>query len=156
MEARLDRDKAQEAIFDSDSFLIQVDSGASRSISNCKADFESLEPIDPKDSHKISGPTGEESPAFKTCLLCTQHWSQSTNDHFPQRNGTWQASFSDKIVMYWDQRRYKKTVSWDSRTNTGYLRSAPGAFDYRALSLMMKKEDLRPHLQPIQRLQPTE
>jgi hypothetical protein len=34
--------------------------------------------------------------------------------------------------MYWDQRRYKKTVSWDSHTNTGYLRSAPGAFDYRA------------------------
>ena len=156
------RDKPQGAIFDSDSFLIQVDSGASRSISNCKAHFESLEPIDPKDPHKISGPTGEESPikgkgtlkwkiedddgavhtirlkdslyvpAFKTCLLCTQHWSQSANDHFPQRNGTWQASFSDKIVMYWDQRRYKKTVSWDSRTNTGYLRSAPGAFDYRA------------------------
>ncbi len=108
------RDKPQEAIFDSNSFLIQVDSRASCSISNCKAHFESLEPIDPKGSHKISGPTGEEStikgkgtlkwkiedddgavhtirlkdslfvPAFKTCLLCTQHWSQSTNDHFPQ------------------------------------------------------------------------
>jgi hypothetical protein len=49
-----------------------------------------------------------------------------------QRNGTWQASFSNKIVMYWDQHQYKKTVLWDSRTNTGYLRSAPGAFDYQA------------------------
>jgi hypothetical protein len=56
------QDKPQEAIFDSDSSLIQVVSGASRSISNCKAHFESLEPIDPKGSHKISGPTGEESP----------------------------------------------------------------------------------------------
>jgi hypothetical protein len=145
------RDKPQEAIFDSDSFLIQVNSGASRSISNCKAHFKSLEPIDPKGSHKISSLTGEDSPikgkgtlkwkiedddsavhmirlkdslyipAFKTCLLYTQHWSQSTNDHLPQRNGTWQALFSDKIVMYWDQHQYKKTVSWDSCTNTGYL-----------------------------------
>jgi hypothetical protein len=56
------RDKPQEALFDSNSFLIQVDSGASCSISNCKAHFETLEPIDPKGSHKISGPTGEESP----------------------------------------------------------------------------------------------
>jgi hypothetical protein len=56
------QDKAQEAIFDSDSFLIQVDSEASSSISDCKAHFESLKPINPKDPHKISGPTGEESP----------------------------------------------------------------------------------------------
>jgi hypothetical protein len=55
------QDKPQEAIFDSDSFLIQVDSGASCSISNCKAHFKLLKLIDPKDPHNIYGLTGEES-----------------------------------------------------------------------------------------------
>jgi hypothetical protein len=53
------QDKPQEAIFDSDSFLIQVDSGASCSISNCKAHFNKLlKLIDPKDPHNIYGLTG--------------------------------------------------------------------------------------------------
>ena len=40
------RSRPQEAVFDSDSFLIQVDNGASRSISNNKEHFESIEPLD--------------------------------------------------------------------------------------------------------------
>jgi hypothetical protein len=125
------RHDPQDVIFDSDSFLIQIDSGASRSISNDKSHFESIEPLDTNDPAGILGPTGDKSPAFKTCLLCTQHWSQSANDHFPTRNGTWQASYSDHIVLYWDQHRFTRTVPWDASTKTGYLRSAAGAIDYR-------------------------
>jgi len=155
------QNRPQDAIFDSDSFLIQVDNGASRSISNDRSHFESIEPLDKDDPTIVLGPTGEESPIkgkgtikwkiedddgvvhtiklknslyvpnFTNCLLCTQHWSQVTNDHFPQREGTWQASYSDTIVMYWDQRRYKRTVKWNARTNTGFFRSAAGAVDYR-------------------------
>jgi hypothetical protein len=151
-------------IFDSDSFPIQIDSGASRSISNDNSHFESIEPLDTNDPAGILGPTGDKSPikgkgtirwkieddngvvhtiklknalyvpAFKTCLLCAQHWSQSANDHFPTRNGTWQASYSDHIILYWDQRRFTRTVPWDASTNTGYLWSAAGAIDYRVYS----------------------
>ena len=158
------RNRPQDAIFDSDSFLIQIDSGASRSISNKREHFESIEPLDVNEPNRICGPTGEESPIkgkgtlnwkiedddgvvhtiklkdslyvpnFTSCLLCTQHWSQVANDHFPQRNGTWQASYSDTIVLHWDQRRFKRTVPWSPRTNTGFLRSAAGAIDYRVYS----------------------
>jgi hypothetical protein len=97
------RHSPQDVIFDSDSFLIQIDSNASRSISNDKSHFESIEYLDANDPAGILGPTGERSPikgkgtikwkieddngvvhtiklknalyvpAFKTCLLCTQH-----------------------------------------------------------------------------------
>jgi hypothetical protein len=35
------------------------------------------------------------------------------------------------MVLYWDQRQYKKTIPWSLRTNTGQFTSAPGATDYR-------------------------
>jgi hypothetical protein len=46
----------------SDSFLIQINSGASCSISNCKEHFKSLKPINPSGPRKIHGLSGEESP----------------------------------------------------------------------------------------------
>jgi hypothetical protein len=49
-------------IFDSDSFLIQINSGASQSISNDKSHFESIKPLDTNDPAGILGPTGEKSP----------------------------------------------------------------------------------------------
>jgi hypothetical protein len=154
------RHHPQDVIFDSDSFPIQIDSSASQSISNDKSHFESIESLDANDPAGILGPTGEKSPikgkgtirwkieddngivhtiklknalyvpAFKTCLLCTQHWSQSMNNHFPTQNGTWQASYSNHIVLYWDQPQFKRTVPWDARMNTGYLQSTAGAIDY--------------------------
>jgi hypothetical protein len=151
-------------IFDSNSFPIQINASASRSILNDKSHFESIEPLDTNDPAGILGPTGEKSPikgkgtirwkieddngmvhtiklknalyilAFKTCLLCTQHWSQSMNDHFPTQNRTWQASYSDHIIVYWDRHQLKRTVPWDASMNTGYLWSAAGAIDYQVYS----------------------
>ena len=130
----LRRNGPQDVVFDSDSFIIQVDDGASRSISNNKSHFESIEPLKITDPHGVTGPSGKTVPIkgkgtlkwqiedddgvvhmitlkdslyvpeFTSCLLCIQHWSQVTNDHWPQQDGTWQAHFSDRIIMYWDQR----------------------------------------------------
>jgi hypothetical protein len=102
-------------ILNSDSFPIQIDSGASQSISNDKSYFESIKPLETNDPAGILGLTGEKSPikgkgtirwnieddnsmvhtiklknalyrpAFKTRLLCTRHWSQSMNNHFLTR-----------------------------------------------------------------------
>jgi hypothetical protein len=69
-------------------------------------------------------------PAFMHCLLCSQHWSQVSDNHFPQQDRTWQASFIDMMVLYWDQHQYKKTIPWSPQTNTGQFMSAPGATDY--------------------------
>jgi hypothetical protein len=108
------RNRPQDVTFDSDSFLIHVDNCASRSISNDKSHFESIRPLDPSDNDRIYGPSGEAAPikgkgtikwriedddgvihtiklknslyvpAFTHCLLCPQHWSQVSDDHFPQ------------------------------------------------------------------------
>ena len=123
--------------------LHHVDSGASRCISNNKSHFESIEPLEPGDPGGVMGPSGEKSPVrgkgtikwkiedddgvvhtikfpgslyvpdFTNCILCPQHWNQTANDHFPTRHGTWQALYSDTMVMYWDQRRYKRTIEWE-------------------------------------------
>ena len=167
----LRRNSPQDARFDSDSFIIQVDDGASRSISNNKSHFESIEPLKITDPHGVTGPSGETVPIkgkgtlkwqiedddgvvhtitlknslyvpeFTSCLLCIQHWSQVTNDHWPQRDGTWQAHFSDRIIMYWDQRRFQKTVKWNSKTNTGVFSSAAGAIDYRAYAAAVEADN---------------
>jgi hypothetical protein len=36
--------------------------------------------------------------------------------------------------MEWDQRKFRRTVPWDRRTNTGRMRSAPGTKHYRAFA----------------------
>ena len=162
--------------FDSDSFIIMVDSGASRCISNNKAHFESIGPLEPGDPGGVMGPSGEKSPVkgkgtikwkiedddgvvhtlkfpgslyvpnFTNCILSPQHWNQTANDHFPKRHGTWQALYSDNQVMYWDQRRYKRTIEWNPRTNTGIFRSAPGAYDYRVYAAAFEaQQDIERH-----------
>jgi hypothetical protein len=158
-------------MFHSNSFPVQINVGASQSISNDKSHFESIEPLDTNDPAGILGLTGEESPIkgkgtirwkneddngmvhtiklknalyvleFKTCLLCTQHWSQSMNNHFLTRNRTWQASYSDHIILYWDQHQFKRTVPWDTSTNTGYLRSTEGAIDNQVYSASINADN---------------
>jgi hypothetical protein len=84
--------------------------------------------------------------AFKTCLLCTQHWSQSMNDHFESQNGTWQASSSNHIILYWDQRQHKRTVPWDASTIAGYFWSTTGAIDYQVFSAAIDADnDIEQH-----------
>jgi hypothetical protein len=58
-------------------------------------------------------------PELKLCLLSPQSWCQSADDNFPRRDGTWQFQTADKFVMEWDQRKFRRTVPWDRRTNTG-------------------------------------
>jgi hypothetical protein len=126
--------------FDSDSFIIHIDNGASATMSNKRDHFETLHPLKPNESNHIAGVNGGVIPVkgrgteMQTCLLCPQHWSQNSNDHFPKRNGTWCASYADECVLYWNQCRHKRSIKWDHKTNTAVLRSAPGA-----LFLTMKR-----------------
>jgi hypothetical protein len=48
--------------------------------------------------------------------------------------------------MEWDQRKFRRTVHWDRRTNTGRMRSAPGTKHYRAfVSIHDQKQECRKH-----------
>ena len=154
--------------FDSDSFIIHIDNGASATMSNKRDHFETLHPLKPNESNHIAGVNGgvipvkgrgtvkwklEDDdgviheikiknalyvPEMQTCLLCPQHWSQNSNDHFPKRNGTWCASYADECVLYWNQCRHKRSIKWDNKTNTAVLRSAPGAYKYRVFAATLE------------------
>jgi hypothetical protein len=73
-------------------------------------------------------------PELKLCLLSPQSWCQLADNNFPRRDGTWQYQTVDSFVMEWDQRKFRRTVPWDRRTNTGCMRSAPGTKHYRAFA----------------------
>jgi hypothetical protein len=88
--------------------------------------------------HEIKIKNALYIPEMQTCLLCPQHWSQNSNDHFPKWNGTWCASYADECVLYWNQCRHKHTIKWDHKTNTAVLRSAPGAYKYRVFAATLE------------------
>jgi hypothetical protein len=139
---------SSRAIFDSDSFDILVDGGATASISNNIADF--LKPpraskvlvkgfngstsatqvgtvswpvLDDEGRHRsLKIPNTYYVPSCPIRLLSPQHYSQETNDH----RGTYSTNFGDHVLFIWNKGRYRATLPLSSSNNVGVLRSAPG------------------------------
>jgi hypothetical protein len=53
------------------------------------------------------------------------------------------------MVLYWDQRWYKKTIPWSPRTNTGQLRSTPGATDYQVYAAAIDADNQVETYEPV-------
>jgi len=98
--------------------------------------------------HKIRIPRTIYSENNRSKLLSPQHWSQESNDRHPIRNGTWCATLDDRIVLFWDQQRHKKTVYLlPDRSNVGVIRSAHGTNAYvKAHNYIVKNEIGRAHV----------
>jgi hypothetical protein len=139
---------SRRAIFDSDSFDILVDGGATSCISNGLSDC--VKP--PQDSTvKVKGFNGTTSsakvgtviwnmldntgkrhalkinnmcyvPACLMRLLSPQHCSQQEND----LRGTCSTNYGDRVLLVWNPGRFKATMSLSIESNVGVLRSAPG------------------------------
>jgi hypothetical protein len=74
-------------------------------------------------THKIRIPNTIYSETNRSRLLSPQHWAQVANDKYPIRYGTWCATYDDRIVLYWDQRRYSRTAYLLSEnSNVGVIR----------------------------------
>ena len=158
------------AIFDTDSIPIRVDNCATASISNNLKDFQGpLAPArgrikgitgythntgmmrgtiawsiedDQGQVHTIRLPGSYYVPDSTSRILSPQHWSQQAQDNRPQPRGTWCATYDDEIVLYWDQRKYKRTIRLDpDRTNTATIRSAPGYSRFMAFSANLGELD---------------
>jgi hypothetical protein len=138
--------------YDSDSFWIAVDNGASRCITNSLSDFISPPKRVNIDVLGIGGsvkanfvgtvrwsfeddegvvhtfllPDTYYNAEAPYRLLSPQHMSQVTNDEFPKRRGTWSGTFGDAIELYWDQRKYKRTIRLSISSNIGLFKSASG------------------------------
>ena len=139
---------SRRVIFDSDSFDILVDGGATSCISNNLSDF--IKP--PRDSTvRVKGFNGTTSstkvgtviwnilddsgkrhalkihdvyyvPACPMRLLSPQHYSQQEND----LRGTYSTNYGDRVLLVWNHGRYKATMTLSIESNVGVLRSAPG------------------------------
>ena len=148
----------QSFVFDSDSQVIGVDNHASRCMSNKRSDF--ITDIKPAKKYKVKGAGGNLKvqgvgtikwriaddngsphdiyiknalyvPDLPISLLSPQHCAKKANDDKPIKDGTWCATYASHCVLYWDQRRYSKTVIHDQVTNTPRLYTLPQSTRYR-------------------------
>ena len=132
--------RAEASRFDSDSVIIHVDNCASRCITNSMADF--VKPpqkvigrvkgmggdkvavaavgtirwtFDDDDgiSHAFLIPGSLYIPDSPARLFSPQHWAQERKDNVPKRDGTWQATFADHIMLVWGQETYRKRIPFD-------------------------------------------
>jgi hypothetical protein len=139
---------AHGAVFDSDSYDILVDGGATASITNCLDDF--VRPPT-KTTIRIKGFNGTSSTArigivkwpildgqgvrhvlhildtyyVAFCpmrLLSPQHYSQQTQDHC----GTYSTNYGDQVLFVFHNGQFHATMPLSPSTNVGIIRSAPG------------------------------
>jgi hypothetical protein len=48
-------------------------------------------------------------------LLSPQHWSQEARDNVPNTDGTWCATYNDRVVLQCSQLQFKKTITIDPK-----------------------------------------
>lgn len=147
----------QAISFDSDSVNIHVDNCASRCITNSLQDF--VKPpqkvigrvkgmggdkvavtavgtikwrVDDEDgmSHSFVIPGSLYIPDSPARLFSPQHWAQERKDNVPFKNGTWQATFADHVMIVWGQQKYRKIIPFD-KSNVATFSTTPGCKDFR-------------------------
>jgi hypothetical protein len=151
------KDPKYDLTFDSDSYQIMVDNGASYSITNNIDDF--IKPPDEKGAkikgfdgsitralvgtvrwkimddkgkvHNITLPRTSYVPNAETRLLSPQHWAQTSDN----KRGTFCTTYGDCMVLRWDNKKYKKTIPiCPTRTsNVGLITSAYGNRNHVAM-----------------------
>ena len=155
---------------DTDSYMIGLDTHASKCISNSKRQF--IGPIRPAKSKKIDDIDGSLEvkgigtvewkiqdgqgrnhtiripgtlyvPKMEYCILSPQHWIKEAKDHHPKRNGTTTVNLQEGMLMMWNQRRCTKLVPYDPVTNTPRFNVNPGCKQYRAFEAIFN-ENLQP------------
>jgi Reverse transcriptase (RNA-dependent DNA polymerase) len=151
-------------VFDSESFTILVDNGASHSFTTDQSDF--VEPPTPLQRRVVGVGNGmathvgtvewpimdddgrvtcERYPGVFLCkdmpcrVLSPQHWAQSRKDFRPQRDGTRCITTADAVILEWDQQTKRRTMPLrPGSTNVGIMRSAPSISRFHALCSLLK------------------
>ena len=146
------KDNLWKNSFDSDSHHLMFDDGASSSITNDLQDFmRKPTPI----MQKVKGIVGSAEAMYRvtvkwkieddnnmnhtftipntyyianapTRILSPQHFAQQMQDHKPHVEGTGCTTMSTTIVLFWNQRKFTKTVKLDPKLNIAMTNTAPG------------------------------
>jgi GAG-pre-integrase domain len=66
--------------------------------------------------------------------MSPQHWSQEASDNVPDRDGTWCATYNDRVVLQWSQSKFKKTINIDPKQgNVATMKTEGGTTKYKQL-----------------------
>ena len=84
--------------------------------------------------HKIKIPNSFYFPGLWMVLLSPQHWAQQAKDTVPDPLGTCMINSHLPCTLYWNQKKFKKTVPFDDTIITPSFHTAPGCFHYQAFA----------------------
>jgi hypothetical protein len=143
--------------YGTDSYFLATDNCSSRGITNSLEDFVSPPLVV---NIKTGGIAGFITAAYKgtvkwsvnsddgvkhhtwlvpdVCyrLLSPQHWAQSKDDICPRPRGTWCGTYNDGVDVFWDQRRFKRSIQLSATSNIALLRTVP---EYRMFNAFHAK-----------------
>ena len=67
-----------------------------------------------------------------TRILSPQHFARQMQEHKPHAEGTGCTTTSTTIVLFWNQRKFTKTVKLDPKLNIAMTNTAPGIQQYKS------------------------
>ena len=159
------RDNQRRSSFDSDSQPLMFDDGASASITN---DLQDLMTKPTPIMRKVKGIAGSAKATYHrtvkwkiennnniiqtfvipnayyiaaapTRILSPQHFAQQMQDHKPHAERMGCTTTSMTIVLFWNHRKFTKTVKPDPKLNISMTNTAPGIKQYK--SYLMNQEE---------------
>jgi hypothetical protein len=157
--------------FDTNSFIIGVDTFASITLRNHPDQFENLKMHDDMDVEGIQGgldikgtgtfkfhiegdkggvhlikiPNSKYVPDLMVCLLSPHHWAQEAKDHYPVPKGTKLDTNNEALMLIWNQRRHQRTIPYHPLTNTPSFRTALALHTYRAFVALFEAAEAQYH-----------
>jgi hypothetical protein len=144
--------------FNTDSFVISIDTFSSITLRNHPDQFENLKTHNDTEVGGIKGGLGIKRtgtfkfhikddkerahlikilnskyvPDLKLCLLLPHHWAQEAKDHYPVPKETKLDTDDEALTLIWTQQKHRRTIPYHPLTNTPSFRTAPASHTYRA------------------------
>ncbi len=157
--------------FDTDSFVIGVDTFTSITLGNRLDQFKDLKMhnntevegiqggLDIKGTgtfkfhikddeggvHLIKIPNSKYVPDLKICLLLPHHWAQEAKDHYPFPKGTKTDTNNKVLVLIWNQRIHQRTIPYHPLTNTPSFRTTLASCTYLAFVALFEAAKAQYH-----------
>ncbi len=155
--------------FDTDSFVIGVNTFTSITLGNRPDQFEDLKMhnntevegikggLDIKGTgtfkfhikddkggvHLIKIPSSKYIPDLKVCLLSPHDWAH----HYPVPKGTRMEEENEALTLIWKKLKHRRTIPYHPLTNTLSFHTAPALLTYRAFVALCKAAEAQCHQQ---------
>jgi hypothetical protein len=160
--------------FDTNSFVIGIDTFASVMLGNHPNQFEDLKLHGEKDDAEVEGikggldikgtgrfkfhikdnkggvhliriPNSKYVPDLKVCLLSPHHLVQEAKDYYPVPKGTKMEEDNEALVLIWKQQRHQWIIPYHPLTNTPSFHTAPALHTYRTFVALYEAAEVQYH-----------